>query len=74
MNHLTNQIVEISVQLSNCVHKYESFLMFVNYLLSSLTKKRGKGGLISLSISDFVSRRRKMFWVCAASTHEIGNH
>ena len=42
MNHLTNQIVEISVQLSNCVHKYESFLRFVNYLLSSLTKKKRK--------------------------------
>ena len=48
MNHLTNQIVEISVQLSNCVHKYESFLRFVNYLLSSLTKKRGKRRLDKL--------------------------
>lgn len=39
MNHLTNQIVEISVHLLNCVYTFGSFLKFVNYLLSSLPNK-----------------------------------
>ena len=73
INHLTSQIVEISVHLLNCVYTYGSFLRFLLFTIF-FNLKRGKRGLISLSISDFVSRRDKLFWVCAASTHEIGNH